>query len=308
MTSLARFGISAIEMLFRNNNVRKQEVQITGPSCFPSEPVNRSSIKEPMIIEIEVVCPSCSNTLVAPVDMAGQDATCEGCRTVIRIPAISVSETLEPSYEVPKQTPYQPQAPRLSLSLLKKIEWKRFEQLTEAYFQHMGWRTKLARCGADGGVDIRLYKASGSEVSAIVQCKAWNTYKVGIKPVRELFGVMAAERVQEGFFVTTGIYTDEARAFSSGIKMVLIDGMKFISQIEKLPDDVQARLHKLAIEGDYLTPTCPRCGSKMIRRIAQKGRGTGGSFWGCPGYPKCRQTLTCKEEGRSELPGHDEGD
>ena len=51
-------------------------------------------------------------------------------------------------------------------------------------------------------------------VAAIVQCKAWQTYNVGVKPVRELFGVMAADRVPEGFFVTTGDYTGDARTLT----------------------------------------------------------------------------------------------
>lgn len=34
-------------------------------------------------------------------------------------------------------------------------------------------------------------------------------------------------------------------------------------------------------------PNCPRCGSKMVRRLAKKGRGAGVHFWGCSRYPSC---------------------
>jgi len=36
--------------------------------------------------------------------------------------------------------------------------------------------------------------------------------------------------------------------------------------------------------------TCPKCGGKLVRRVAKKGRGEGKAFWGCSSYPKCRFT------------------
>lgn len=36
--------------------------------------------------------------------------------------------------------------------------------------------------------------------------------------------------------------------------------------------------------------TCPRCGSKMIRRMARRGRSSGRMFWGCSRYPSCTGT------------------
>lgn len=38
------------------------------------------------------------------------------------------------------------------------------------------------------------------------------------------------------------------------------------------------------------TPSCPRCGSRMVRRTARKGRNRGGQFWGCSRFPACRGT------------------
>ena len=36
------------------------------------------------------------------------------------------------------------------------------------------------------------------------------------------------------------------------------------------------------------TPSCPRCGSGMVWRLARRGRYAGKHFWGCSRYPKCR--------------------
>ena len=38
------------------------------------------------------------------------------------------------------------------------------------------------------------------------------------------------------------------------------------------------------------TPSCPRCGSTMVHRVARRGRNAGGSFWGCSRFPRCRGT------------------
>jgi DNA-binding helix-hairpin-helix protein with protein kinase domain len=37
-------------------------------------------------------------------------------------------------------------------------------------------------------------------------------------------------------------------------------------------------------------PTCPRCGSRMIQRMARRGANSGHGFWGCSRYPTCRGT------------------
>ena len=43
-------------------------------------------------------------------------------------------------------------------------------------------------------------------------------------------------------------------------------------------------------ERHNLTSTCPKCGSRLVERIAKKGANTGSSFLGCSGFPQCRFT------------------
>ncbi len=35
-------------------------------------------------------------------------------------------------------------------------------------------------------------------------------------------------------------------------------------------------------------PACPKCGATMVRRTAKSGANSGGQFWGCPNFPRCR--------------------
>lgn len=37
------------------------------------------------------------------------------------------------------------------------------------------------------------------------------------------------------------------------------------------------------------SPTCPRCGVPMVKRVAAKGQNAGEQFWGCPNFPRCRE-------------------
>ncbi|PJF41262.1 MAG: topoisomerase [Phototrophicales bacterium] len=42
-------------------------------------------------------------------------------------------------------------------------------------------------------------------------------------------------------------------------------------------------------------PSCPKCGSVMVLRIARRGDYAGRRFWGCSNYPDCRGTLSLEE-------------
>ena len=121
----------------------------------------------------------------------------------------------------------------------------------------------------------------------VVQCKQWKR-AVGPKALRELLGVMTDRKVTRGIFVTSSTFNDEARRIATENRIQLLEGADFLRRIlERSPED-QQRLLKVATQGDYLTPTCPSCGIKLLKRENKK---TQSSFWGCVNYPRCRYTL-----------------
>src|SRR6266850_7977059 len=69
---------------------------------------------------------------------------------------------------------------RWSLELLRRLEWRRFEELCTAYYDALGFTTTQARSGADGGTDIGLVAGGADQVSSIVQCKGSSVYTVEI--------------------------------------------------------------------------------------------------------------------------------
>ena len=44
-----------------------------------------------------------------------------------------------------------------------------------------------------------------------------------------------------------------------------------------------------------LEKSCPVCSSSMVLRTARRGRNTGGQFWGCSKYPKCKGLVALEE-------------
>lgn len=172
---------------------------------------------------------------------------------------------------------------RWTVGALRELEWKRFELVCARYYELAGFRTQVLRCGPDGGIDIRLFRADQAKPLAIVQCKAWNSGRVGVAPVRELLGVMTSEKIGRGIFATTSTFTEDARRFADANPIQLLDGPGLIDRIGGLPDAARHSLLCFAFEGDYATPTCPSCGVKTVS--VQGGKG---AFWGCPHYPRCK--------------------
>lgn len=188
------------------------------------------------------------------------------------------------------RTPSEPeQSQNWSLEALRALEWKRFELLCAKYYEATGFKATTIHCGADGGIDVKLYKNDPDKPLAIVQCKAWNTQQVGVKEIRELLGVMVHEKVSRGVFLTTGTFTNEAQAFGAANPIQLLDGEAFLAKIRSLQETQQKALRAFAFDGDYKTPTCPSCGIKMIKRDSRRG-----SFWGCRHYPRCKRTFQMK--------------
>lgn len=168
------------------------------------------------------------------------------------------------------------------------IEWRRFEAVCEALFAQAGFETRSQSHGADGGVDIWLHSRHSTGPVSVVQCKHWQGKAVGVKQMREFFGVMASHHLARGTYATTSTYTSDAQEFAKANGIHTLDGAGLLALIAKRTPAQQQALLEVAFEGDYARPTCASCGTKMVER---KHSATGNLFWGCTGYPRCRRTM-----------------
>ncbi len=167
---------------------------------------------------------------------------------------------------------------------LEKMTWREFEGLVAESFRKQGYRVvERGGDGPDGGVDLEVYMGNDKY---LVQCKQWKTSKVGVATVRELYGVMTAERATGGFVVASGAFTDDAKEFAEGRSIKLVDARRLRAMIGSpmpaAPACAPVQTAEIAI------PSCPKCGSQMVRRTAKTGSNAGNQFWGCTRFPACR--------------------
>ncbi|MFC4311852.1 restriction endonuclease [Steroidobacter flavus] len=179
-----------------------------------------------------------------------------------------------------------------SIEQVRQLAWRQFESIVGEAFRRRGYAVmENAVDGADGGVDLVLQK-NGAKF--YVQCKQWKLTKVGVKPIRELNGVIAAGDASGGFFVASGEYTNEARDFAHKCEIELIDGPALAEMIaqarepEPYMDPTIGKHTNPATRAATVDPTCPACGGAMMRRKATRGPHAGQTFWGCSSYPRCR--------------------
>lgn len=192
----------------------------------------------------------------------------------------------------------------LRVERLRSMSWLDFERLIGELYRRRGCRVEPAG-GAlpDGGVDLMVY---AGDRCALVQCKDWKAFKVGVKPARELLGVVTKRNAARGVLVTSGRFTREARAFAEGTCIELIDGEMLVEMLNSAgmggeqirpgsalegPLGPASMSAKAAVAAPSALPAainCPLCGSPMELRTARRGPNLGNSFYGCVQYPRCR--------------------
>ena len=180
-----------------------------------------------------------------------------------------------------------------TLNFLMSLEWKRYEEICKEFLtikENGKLKVELTQTGADGGIDLKITDKK-DKLIGVGQCKAYNS-KITVEKIRELFGIMASEKAERGYFFTTSSFTNDCVQFAQEKKIELIDGNQQIKMIKSFSQSQQNQLYKLATEGDYTTPTCPKCNKKMIKRI---GKEKGNEFWGCSNYPKCKNILQMRK-------------
>lgn len=169
---------------------------------------------------------------------------------------------------------------------IRDLSWKAFEELVAEAYRRKGYRViENHQLGADGGVDLRLEKDGFTH---LLQCKQWKTRKVGVSTVREMFGIMTAEKAAGVIVITSGEFTEEAQRFATDKPIGLIDGKLLVSLIGQAPSSIR---YSRAEQANSLMH-CPRCGNGLVLRTAKKGANVGNQFYGCSSFPKCRYTHT----------------
>lgn len=174
---------------------------------------------------------------------------------------------------------------RNNLDNIKNLSWKEFEKFVGSLFEKLGYSVEVIGGLKDGGIDLIIKK---DNKTSLVQCKNYRVSKVNLSMVRDFYGAMNANlNYQVGYFISTGIFTLDAKHFAEDKPIELIDGARLMDYVnmasmEKVPQSTTTRTVK-----STNVPVCPKCGSSMVMRTAKKGTMTGSNFWGCSTYPNC---------------------
>ena len=115
---------------------------------------------------------------------------------------------------------------------LRQMSWRQFEQLTGEAFRRKGYAIEETGLGgADGGIDLLLRKDGQT---TLVQCKQWQNRQVGVKVVREMYGLLMHHQAAGVKIVALDDYTPDARHFAQGKPIELIHGGELIATVRTL--------------------------------------------------------------------------
>lgn len=172
-----------------------------------------------------------------------------------------------------------------TLQLLQCLEWRRFEQVCMDFFGSISLRATSVLNGPEAAVSLRLLQPDSKTTYGLAKTVA-GIAVVDIEQIRALYAVMTHQHILRGFCLTAGTFTAQARTAARGVGLVVIDGATLFEKIVMLPPARQQALLALALEGDYMTPSCPICREKMELREADFN-----AFWRCSDYPTCKEQL-----------------
>jgi restriction system protein len=178
------------------------------------------------------------------------------------------------------------------LGSIRSLGWREFEDLVGEAYRRQGYTVREnAGAGPDGGVDLVLNKGGNT---FLVQCKQWRSWKIGVKVVREMYGLMTAKHAHGVIIITSGMFTQDARNFAAGKPIGLVEGRQLadlVASVQQTP----AKGPQPHSAQPSTAPVCPKCGAEMVLKTARQGKYAGSQFWSCSKFPDCKGLLPLTE-------------
>lgn len=116
-----------------------------------------------------------------------------------------------------------------SIEDVSNLSWEQFEHFTAELYTNLGYKAEvIGGTGGDDGIDVI---ATRGRRRIIIQCKHWKD-NLGVSKVREMFGVMHAEKASEVHIIALTGYTPAAIDFADKQKRIKLIG----------PEDIMALL------------------------------------------------------------------
>ena len=161
------------------------------------------------------------------------------------------------------------------LAALRQLPWGEFEVLVGQVFRNQGYVVK-ERGGFKRDYGVDLIAERGKE-RVLIQCKHWTKANVGEGPVKELYADTKAQEFTDGWLVTCGRFSENAKSWASGKKIRLIDGEELM---QLLPPGPLSNSPTIAVRRQITVAvlSCPNCGSLLHRMTNSYDES---KFWSC---------------------------
>jgi restriction system protein len=179
------------------------------------------------------------------------------------------------------------------LGSIRSLSWRELEELVGEAYRRQGYTVKEnSGAGPDGGVDLVLSK---DDSTYLVQCKQWRSVKVGVKVVREMYGLLTARHATGAIIITSGMFTQEAKDFASGKPIDLVEGGQLAELVGSVQESAALTPPDPPLIKDPEAKLRPKCGGEMIVKTARQGKYAGQKFWSCVKFPACKGLLPVKD-------------
>jgi len=97
---------------------------------------------------------------------------------------------------------------------MRTMDRRKFEELIAEVFDGFGYEVELTQQTRDGGRDIIAVRRQEVETRYLIECKRPEPgTHIGVRPVRELFGVKADEKATKAILATTAYFSRDALLF-----------------------------------------------------------------------------------------------
>ena len=97
--------------------------------------------------------------------------------------------------------------------------------------------------------------------------------------------------VTRGIGFLRNIQEDFAKEFFTESQVdEMVDSLESLRLTPSSETDREHLANFRVIQFDPEGCLCPKCGGKMVERVARRGKNAGNTFWGCSNFPLCRFT------------------
>jgi restriction system protein len=185
----------------------------------------------------------------------------------------------------------------ISKEMLAGLDLGHFVDVCRVFFGQMGFVATETDSGAASGlsrVNI-LYNKKTNDPLSIFQCHV-GYGSADFQMVSSFYEIMGAVNMTNGYFLSTGSFTEDLIAYGAANRINLVDLDKLVELINKLPELGRNIIREIVSQGDDSSsaprvhssevPECAKCGFRMRLRVTE-GKYREGSYWECPN-PDCK--------------------